>query len=137
MIVVNKNIAIDENEIALNFIRSSGPGGQNVNKVSSAVQLRFDVKKSPSLPEYVRQRLFRLAGRRINTHGIMVIEAKRFREQSKNRADAICRLTSMIRQAAAKPRKRKPTRPSATSRQRRIDNKVHRGRVKQLRKRID
>ncbi|MDY6822618.1 MAG: alternative ribosome rescue aminoacyl-tRNA hydrolase ArfB [Thermodesulfobacteriota bacterium] len=137
MIPVNSDIFVDENELTLNFVRSSGPGGQNVNKVASAVQLRFDVRRSPSLPEDVRQRLLRQAGNRINAEGVLVIEARRHREQGKNREDAVNRLVGIIRAAATRPKKRKKTRPSRAVKQRMIDKKVHRGKVKQLRKRLD
>ena len=103
MLRITDTIFLDEKEITLNFIRASGPGGQNVNKVSSAVQLRFDVVSSPSLPEAVRARLIKLAGKRITSSGLLTIEAKRFRSQNKNRQDALDRLCQLIRQAAVTP----------------------------------
>jgi ribosome-associated protein len=112
MITITPTIAIRENEIKLDFIRSSGPGGQNVNKVATAVQLRFDVKNSPSLSHEVRSRLVRLAGRKITEHGILIIQAGRFRKQERNRQDAIDRLKKLIRKASEKPNIRIKTKPN-------------------------
>lgn len=132
-IPVTEEISIDEREIRFEFIRASGPGGQKVNKSSSAVQLRFDVAGSPSLPDELRSRLMRLAGRRISEQGILVIEAKRFRSQDRNRQDAVDRLCSLIRQAAVKPRHRTPTRPGGAARERRLREKKRRSDIKRQR----
>ncbi len=133
MISVTRTISIDERELNFQFIRSSGPGGQNVNKVSTAVQLRFDVGNSPSLPGDVRTRLIRLAGRRVTQEGILIIEARRERTQERNREDAIERLRELIRQAAQKPRPRKKTKPSKAAKERRLESKKQRGRIKKMR----
>jgi ribosome-associated protein len=133
MIRVTPHIALDEREIAEFFIRSSGPGGQNVNKLSTAVQLRFDVRHSPSLPPDVRARLERVAGSRLTRDGVLVITAQRHRTQPRNRDDALQRLIEMIRQAAVAPAKRRPTRPTKASRERRIEGKKRRAGVKRLR----
>lgn len=130
MIRITPQLAIDEREIGLQFIRASGPGGQNVNKVSSAVQLRFDVAHSPSLPEDVRTRLLRLAGSRLTTEGEVVIEAKRFRTQERNRQDAIARLVELIRRATEKPKPRVATRPTLASKKRRLESKKQRAEIK-------
>ena len=132
-ISITHDLSIDENEIGESFILSSGPGGQNVNKVASAVQLRFDARHSPSLPEAVRERLERLGGQRVSQDGVLVITARRFRSQERNRADALERLVALIRRAATPPLRRRPTRPSAASRERRLDAKARRARLKQER----
>ena len=111
MIQVTPDIALDESELLESFVRSSGPGGQNVNKVETAVQLRFDVRRSPSLPEGVRQRLERLAGRRLTQDGVLVLTAQRFRTQERNRQDALERLLALIREAAVPPVARRPPGP--------------------------
>lgn len=134
MIRVTSAIAIDKSEIHEEFIRASGPGGQNVNKVATAVQLRFDVAGSPSLPEEVRERLIGLAGRRVTGDGVLVIDARRYRSQDRNRADALDRLIALVRQAARKPRTRRRTTPTRASRQRRLDAKRRRSKTKHLRK---
>lgn len=133
MIEITPSLRIDERELQLDFIRASGPGGQNVNKVASAVQLRFDVRNSPSLPEEVRQRLVRLAGKRMTDEGVLVIEASRYRTQEQNRADVLQRLVNLVRLAAHKPRPRRQTRPTLASQQRRLEKKKQRGAVKRLR----
>jgi ribosome-associated protein len=134
MIRVNAQIEIDEREIEESFVRASGPGGQNVNKLSTAVQLRFDVRRSPSLPGDVRTRLERLAGARLTRDGVLVIMAQRHRTQGRNRDDALERLVDLIRRAAIAPRPRRPTRPTAGSRERRIEAKKRRGADKGLRR---
>jgi ribosome-associated protein len=134
MIRVTAQINIDEREIEENFVRASGPGGQNVNKLSTAVQLRFDVRGSPSLPAEVRARLERLAGARLTRDGVLVIIAQRHRTQARNREDALDRLIALIRQAAIAPRPRRSTRPSKAARQRRVDTKKRRSSLKRLRR---
>jgi ribosome-associated protein len=126
MISIADGILLDEREIEESFIRASGPGGQNVNKVASAVQLRFDIRRSPSLPQPVRERLERLAGSRVTQDGVLVITAQRFRSQERNRQDAVDRLVALIRRAATPPAPRRPTRPSAGARQRRLADKARR-----------
>jgi ribosome-associated protein len=134
MIAVTDAIAIDEREIIESFLRASGPGGQNVNKVASAVQLRFDVRASPSLPNEVAIRLMKLAGRRLTQDGVLVITAQRFRSQERNREDALERLLDLIRSAAIAPVKRRRTKPTKASKQRRLESKSRRARVKSLRR---
>jgi ribosome-associated protein len=134
MIEINRQISIDENELRFDFIRASGPGGQNVNKVSSAVQLRFDVTNSPSLPEEVRQRLAQIAANRINKDGVLILEASQFRTQEQNRQEAIDRLMELLRRAAHKPKPRKKTRPTAASVERRLQKKRRRSQTKRLRR---
>ncbi len=133
MIEITSGISIDPREIEESFIRASGPGGQNVNKVSSAVQLRFDVRHSPSLPNAVAARAARLAGRRLTKEGVIVITAARFRTQEQNRADALERLVALLREAAQRPVRRVPTRPGRAAKARRVDAKTKRGALKRLR----
>ena len=134
MIHVTPSVSIDEREIKERFIRASGPGGQNVNKVATAVQLRFDAAASPLLSDAVRRRLARIAGRRMTAKGIIVIEARRFRSRERNREDALERLLALIRKAAAPPKPRRKTKPTAASRERRLDEKRRRGAIKHTRK---
>ena len=134
VITVTNSIALMESELRFDYVRSSGPGGQNVNKVSSAVQMRFDARNSPSLPGRVKARLFALAGRRATTEGEILIEAQRFREQEKNRRDAIHRLIELIKEAAVIPKKRRPTRPTFASKTRRLESKRIDSQVKHFRK---
>jgi ribosome-associated protein len=133
MIPISDTLALDDSEISESFIRASGPGGQNVNKVASAVQLRFDIRRSRSLPPELRERVERLAGRRVTLDGVLVITAQRFRTQERNRADALARLVALIRRAAAPPRPRRPTAPSAAARERRRAQKARRARLKRQR----
>ena len=133
MIRVNAQIELDEREIQEDFVRASGPGGQNVNKVSTAVQLHFDVANSPSLPEPVRARLIALAGRRLTQDGVLILSAKRYRSQRRNRDDALERLIQLIREACEVETPRRPTRPTLASKKRRLDSKQRRGETKKLR----
>ena len=135
MIRITPVIELDEKEISLSFIRASGPGGQNVNKVSTAVQLRFDIRHSPSLQYGVRQRLERLAGNRVSSDGVLVITAQRFSSQERNRRDAIARLVALIGEAARPPKVRRPTRPTRASRERRLESKRRHSQIKHGRRR--
>jgi ribosome-associated protein len=134
MIRITDHIAIDESELVESFVRSSGPGGQNVNKLATAVQLRFDVRHSPALTDEVRARLERLAGKRLTREGVLVITAQNHRTQERNRADALDRLVALIRQAAVRPVPRRATKPTKASRQRRLESKKRRGGIKALRR---
>jgi ribosome-associated protein len=133
MIEVTPFLSIDEDELSETFIRGSGPGGQNVNKVATAVQLRFDVRNSPSLPDEVKARLEGLAGRRLTLDGVLVIMAHRHRTQERNREDARTRLVELIRQATERPKPRRPTRPTLGSKKRRLEAKSQRSEVKRNR----
>ena len=133
MLQVTPTIALAEDELVERFIRAPGPGGQNVNKVETAVQLRFDAAHSPNLPRAVYLRLKSLAGRRMTRDGVVVITANRFRSQERNREDARERLADLIRKAAVPPRRRRPTRPGAAAKQRRLDSKKRRGSIKKTR----
>jgi ribosome-associated protein len=134
MLYITQNISIHEREIGEEFVCASGPGGQNVNKVATAVKLRFDVLRSPSLPDEVRSRLIHLAGRKMNRKGELIIDARRFRTQEKNRKDAIDRLIGLVRKAAQKPKPRFKTRPTLASREHRLETKHKRSGIKQARK---
>lgn len=136
MITVTPAISISENELEESFIRSPGPGGQNVNKVETAVQLRFDAAHSPNLPADVFARLKGIAGQRMTIDGVIVITARRFRSQDRNRADARDRLVELIRKATEVPKKRRPTKPSLGAKRRRMDSKTKRGSVKKTRGRV-
>jgi ribosome-associated protein len=134
MLKINDTISIDDAELEESFVRSSGPGGQNVNKLSTAVQLRFDVRRSPSLPNDVAIRLMRLAGRRVTTEGVLVIIAQNNRTQERNRAEARERLAGLVREAAIPPVARRPTKPTKASKLRRIEGKKARSGIKALRR---
>jgi ribosome-associated protein len=134
LIPINCHLFLDDGEIEESFVRASGPGGQNVNKVSSAVQIRFDLSGSRSLPEDLRERLARLAGRRLTRDGVIVIIAQRYRTQERNRQDALDRLIALIRRAAVPPVPRRPTKPSRAAKERRLQAKAKRSAIKELRR---
>jgi ribosome-associated protein len=136
MLRITPTIVIDDDEIQLDFIRASGPGGQHVNRAATAVQLRFDAASSTSLPADVRERLIRLAGSRMTEEGILIVTARRFRSQERNRQDAIDRLVALVREAAEQPKRRRKTRPSQTAKQRRLNSKRLRSKKKRLRRRV-
>jgi ribosome-associated protein len=134
LIPINCHLFLDDSEIEESFVRASGPGGQNVNKVSSAVQLRFDLSGSRSLPEELRERLARLAGRRLTRDGVIIIIAQRYRTQERNRQDALDRLVALIRRAAEAPTPRRPTKPSRAATERRLKAKARRAAIKEKRR---
>ncbi len=133
MIRITPSIQLNDEEVELAYIRSSGPGGQNVNKVSTAVQLRFDVSRSPSLPAEVKQRLIRQAGRRLTAEGVLTIEARQYRSQERNRQAAMQRLVRLIQQATVPPKPRQKTKPSRAAILRRLDTKRKRSQIKRMR----
>ncbi len=135
MIVITPSIALSDNEIKFRFVRASGPGGQNVNKVSSAVELHFDLLRSPSLTDDLKQRLIKLAGKRVSAEGILLIDAQRFRTQILNRKDALARLGALIQAAAIPPKTRTPTRPSRSQREKRLAVKRQSSVIKKTRRR--
>jgi ribosome-associated protein len=134
VIQITPDLAIDESEIQQEFVRASGPGGQHVNRVATAVQLRFDVANSPSLPQDVRARLVQLAGKRMTKEGVLLVESQRFRTQEQNRQDALERLIGLIRQATKKPKRRRKTRPTRASKERRLEKKRRQSEKKRLRR---
>jgi ribosome-associated protein len=136
MLEITPSLQIDERELQIDFNRSSGPGGQNVNKVATAVQLRFDVRNS-TLPEDVKARLIHLAGKRMTSEGVLLIEAKRFRTQEQNREDAIQRFVELVRKSLVKPKARKKTKPTAAAKEERLKEKKRKGEIKKLRQSKD
>jgi ribosome-associated protein len=134
MLRITHFISIDEDELEESFVRASGPGGQNVNKVSSAVQLRFDMAASPNLPDGVKERLARIAGSKLTKDGVIVLTAERFRDQARNREDARERLVAMIQEATHVPKPRRATKPTRASKEKRLDSKSKRGAVKAIRR---
>jgi ribosome-associated protein len=134
LIRVTPSIAIDESELVFVYSRASGPGGQNVNKVSTAAQLRFDVVRSPSLPSDVKERLAQLAGTRMTNNGVLIIDARRYRTRERNREDAVARLVTLVRTAAKRPKRRKKTKPTRESKERRLEEKRHQSQTKRRRR---
>jgi len=131
---ITPTVKIDERELQFEYIRASGPGGQNVNKVATAVQLRFDIPNSPSLASDVKGRLIQLAGNRVNTEGVLLIEARRFRTQEQNREDAIQRFIEIVRKSLIPPKPRKKTKPTAVSKEKRLRSKTIKGEIKRMRR---
>lgn len=134
MVEINQRVNIEENELEFSFIRADGPGGQNINKVSTAVQLRFDVMHSTSLPEEVKPQLIKLAGNRVTHNGILIIVAKRYRSQDRNREDALERFRNLVRKAFEKPKKRVKTKPSKAAQEERLKEKKRKSEIKRLRR---
>jgi len=136
MLRINRNLWLDPGEVSFTYIRAGGPGGQNVNKVASAAQLRFDARHSPSLDDDIRDRLLSIAGTAATKDGVIVITARRHRSQEMNRDDALGRLIALIQKASEKPKRRRPTRPSAAAKRRRTEGKQHRAGLKRMRARV-
>lgn len=136
MIEITPSLSIDERDLQIDFVRASGPGGQNVNKVATAAQLRFDVRLS-ALPDDVKERLIHLAGNRMTGEGTLLIEAKRFRTQEQNREDAIQRFVELVRKSLAKPKRRRPTKPTQASKEQRLQTKKRRAEIKKIRQSRD
>jgi len=134
VIRITDRISIDESEIAFEFVRSSGPGGQNVNKVATAAQLRFDIRASATLPHDVKERLVALGGKRVSRGGVLVIDARRYRTQERNRQDALDRFLALVKKAASRRKRRRPTSPTRASKERRLDEKRRKSQTKRLRK---